>query len=222
MKTSRWKRYDEKSGLWIASSKSVYGYWFRFLIHAENDPNRQVDWSLYEDWGGKDYIQRTTQNEWWKTKWKTLFGYKEGEKGKILYPLSKGAQGNSKPQPDGIRLSLMVYELKYKPLLNGQVDEVSGVVGDKWEIAKWFADDEFPKRKAKAQKDPSYKPEEWTMYEIPDDWVFHTARKNIVRKLMKTNPEEFRKKRKTLQSRIGRYMKTAEKHLDNVCKGQFP
>ena len=60
------------------------------------------------------------------------------------------------------------------------------------------------------------------MYEIPDDWVFHTARKNIVRKLMKTNPEEFRKKRKTLQSRVGRYMKTAEKHLDSVCKGQFP
>ena len=216
MKTSRWKRYDEKSGLWIASSKSVYGYWFRFLIHAENDPKRVVDWSVYEDWGGKDYILRTNQNEWWKTKWKTLFGYKQDET-EPLYQLS-----TTKPQPDGIRLSLMVYELKHQSLFNGQVDEVSGVVGDKWEIAKWFADDEFPKRKAKARKDPSYKPEEWTMYEIPDDWVFHTARKNIVRKLMKTNPEEFRKKRKTLQSRIGRYMRQADKHLDNVCKGQFP
>ena len=216
MKTSRWKRYDEKSGLWFASSKSVYGYWFRFLKHAENDPNRQVDWSLYEDWGGKDYILRTTQNEWWKTKWRTLFGYKQGET-EPLYQLS-----TTKPQPDGIRLSLMVYELKDKPLLNGQVDEVIGIVGDKWEIAKRIAVDEFPKRKAKANKDPSYKPEEWTMYEIPDDWVFHTARKNIVRKLMKTNPEEFRKKKRTLQSRVGRFMRQAEKHLDNVCKGQFP
>jgi hypothetical protein len=222
MKKSRWKRYDEKSGLWFSSSKSVYGYWFRFLIHAENDLNRQVDWSFYEDWGGKDYILHTTQNEWWKTNWKTLFGYKEGEKDKVLYPLSTGPQGNSKPQPDGIRYALSVYEMKGKPLLNGQVDEVSGVVGDKWEIAKWFADDEFPKRKAKARKDPSYKPEEWTMYETPDDWVFHTARKHIAKRLSKEDPKEFHKQRKNIQSRVGRYMKTAEAHLDSVCEGRFP
>ena len=28
--------------------------------------------------------------------------------------------------------------------------------------------------------------------------------------------------RKSLQSRVGRYMRQAEKHLENVCKGQFP
>lgn len=207
MKTSRWKRYDEKSGLWIASSKSVYAYWFRFLKHAHKDRPKDVDWSLYKKWGGKDYITGTTQNEWWKTKWKTLFGYKQGET-EPLYQLS-----TTKPQPDGIRLSLMVYELKDKSLLNGQEDEVNGIVGNKWEIAKRIAVIEYPRRKAKAKKDPSYK---------QDDWIFHYARRVIVNKLRKENPAELRKQKRTLQSRIGRYMRQAEQHLDNVCKGQFP
>ena len=207
MKTSRWKRYDEKSGLWFASSKSVYGYWFRFLIHAENDPKRVVDWSLYEDWGGKDYILRTNQNEWWKTKWKTLFGYKQSET-EPLYQLS-----TTKPQPDGIRLSLMVYELKYKPLLNGQVDEVSGIVEDKWEIAKRIAAIEYPKRRERGKTDPSFD---------PDKWEFSIARRSVVKTMMKEDPEAFRKKKRILQSHMGRYMRQADKHLDNVCKGQFP
>jgi hypothetical protein len=207
MKTSRWKRYDEKSGLWIASSKSVYGYWFRFLIHAENDLNRQVDWSFYEDWGGKDYILRTNQNEWWKTKWKTLFGYKQGET-EPLYQLS-----TTKPQPDGIRLSLMVYELKDKPLRDGQVNELDGFIGDKWEIAKRIAVIEYPRRRDRGKKDPSFD---------PDKWEFSIARRSVVKTMMKEDPEAFRKKKRILQSHMGRYMRQAEQHLDNVCKGMFP
>ena len=123
MKTSRWKRYDARSGLWIASSKPVFAYWFRFLKHAAEDPDRQVDWSLYERWGGKEYILHTKQNDWWKAKWKTLFGYREG--GEPLYRLT-----TTKPQPDGIRIALMVYELHKKE---------TGKVGDYWEIAKRIA-----------------------------------------------------------------------------------
>ena len=213
MKTSRWKRYDEKSGLWISSSKPVFGYWFRFLKHAAQDPDRQVDWSLYEDWGGGDYILRTNQTDWWKSKWKTLFGYKDGVT-KPLYPLSNAPSGKTtRPQPDGIRLALMVYELRDTPLLNGQVNEVDGVVGDKWEIAKRIAVIEYPKRRDRGKIDPSYN---------PDDWMFHYARKVIVKKLRKEDPEEFRKQKRTLQSRVGRYMRAAENHLDNVCEGRFP
>ena len=208
MKKSRWKRRDRNTGLWIASSKPVFGYWFRFLKHAENDPDYEVDWSLYEEWGGRDYILNNTEYAWWKAKWKTLFGYKEGEEDKILYPLS-----TSKPQPDGIRLSLMVYDLKDKHLLNGQEDEVNGLVGDKWEIAKRIAVVEYPKRRNKGAEDPSFDPE---------DWQFNIARAVIARRMTKEDPAEFRKQKRTLQSRIGRYMRQAEKHLDNVCKGQFP
>ena len=207
MKTSRWKRYDEKSGLWIGSSKPLFAYWFRFLKHAENDPKRVVDWSAYEDWGDRDYILRTNQTDWWKSKWKTLFGYTEGET-TPLYPLS-----TTKPQPDGIRLALMIYELQDKPLLNGQEDEVNGLVGDKWEIAKRIAVIEYPKRRDRGKIDLSYDPEEWS---------FNIARKVIARKFSKEDPTEFRKQKRTLQSRVGRYMRQANKHLDNVCEGRFP
>lgn len=227
MKTSRWNRYDKKNGLWISSRKLIYVYWFRFLQLAEAHPYKEVDWSLYEDWGGKDVIcdPNTKFDVWWRQNWKTLFGYKEGTK--PLYGLSTGPEGKSKPQAHGIRYALMVYELKYRHLLDGndltdEENKSEGKVKDAWEIAKRIAVVEFPKRKAQAKKDPSYKPEEWSMYETPDDWVFHTARKGIERKLRKTDPAEFRKQKRNLQSRIGRYMKTADKYLDNVCKGQFP
>jgi hypothetical protein len=173
-----------------------------------------VDWSKYEGWGNPEVIcdPNTKFDVWWKQRWKTLFGYKEGET-TPLYDLSKGSKGHSKPQPEGIRFALMVYELRDKPLLNGNEDKVGGIVGDKWEIAQRIAKREYPKRRAKGWKDPSYD---------PDDWVFNTARKVIARELRKTDPEEFRKQKRTLQSRVGRYMRAAEKHLDNVCKGQFP
>ena len=213
MKVSIWKKYDKDSGLWISSPKPVYGYWFRFLIHAENDPKRVVDWSLYEEWGGKDYILHTTQSEWWKKNWKTLFGYKDGET-KPLYPLSNAPSGKTtRPQPDGIRFALWVYDLKGKPLRDGQVNELEGFVGDKWEIAKYIAKWESSKRRDRGKIDPSYD---------PDDWVFHYARRDIAKKLSKENLAEFRKQKRTIQSRVGRYMRAAENHLDNVCKGQFP
>ena len=137
----------------------------------------------------------------------TLFGYKQGVT-EPLYQLS-----TTKPQPDGIRLSLMVYELKYKPLLNGQVDEVSGIVGDKWEIAKRIAVLEYPKRRDRGKTDPSFD---------PDKWEFSIARRSVVKTMMKEDPEAFRKKKRILQSHMGRYMRQADKHLGNVCKGQFP
>ncbi len=221
MKTSRWKRYDEKSGLWISSRKLIYVYWFKFLIHAENDPKRVVDWSLYEDWGGRNVIcdPDTKFDVWWRQNWKTLFGYKIGEEDQILYPLSKRPSGETiRPKAHGIRYALMVYELKHTPLLDGDdltdMENVGdGKVGDAWEIAKWIAKREFPKRRNKTSTDPSYDPE---------DWVFNIARRSIAKKLRKEDPVEFHKQRKTLQSRVGRYMSKADDHLDNVAKGQFP
>ena len=153
MKTSRWKRRDKDTGLWIASSKPVFVYWFRFLKHAGNDPSRVVDWSKYEGWGGREVIcdPNTKFDAWWRKNWKTLFGYKQGET-TPLYDLSKGSKGHSKPQPEGIRYALMVYELRDTPLLNGQESE-DGVVGDKWEIAKRIAVIEYPKRRDRGKID---------------------------------------------------------------------
>lgn len=203
MKKSRWKRYDAKSGLWIASTKPVFAYWFRFLKHAAVDPDRQVDWSSYEKWGDREYMLQTSQTDWWKSKWKTLFGYKEDEA--PLYALS-----TSKPQSDAIRIALMVYDLRDKPLLNGRI-EGTGKVGDYWEIAKRIAAIEFPKRRAKQITE-----------EENERWVFNISRVTIAKRLQKEDPEGFRLNKRTVQSRVGRYMQQAELHLDNVCRGQFP
>ena len=116
-------------------------------------------------------------------------------------------------EPDGIRFALMVYELRDKPLLNGNEEKVGGIVGDKWEIAKYIAKWEYSKRRDRGKIDPSYK---------PDDWGFHYARKSVAKRMMKEDPAEFRKQKRTLQSHMGRYMRAAEKHLDNVCEGRFP
>jgi hypothetical protein len=200
MKTSRWKRYDEKSGLWIASSKPVFGYWFRFLKHAAQDRPNDVDWSAYEDWGGKDYILRTNQTDWWKSKWMTLFGYKEGET-TPLYPLL-----HKKNHADGIRFSLMVYEIKKE-------NELNGVDSSNWEIAKEIVRREQPRRNAIGNADPSFD---------PSKWQFNIARTMVEKRMMKENPAEFRKKKRTLQSHISQYLRKADDHLDNVAKGQFP
>ena len=136
-----------------------------------------------------------------------MFGYEQDET-KPLYPLS-----TTKPQPDGVRYSLLGYGPTNIPLLHGRVDKEDGKVGDKWEIAKRIAKWEYPRRKAKAKNNPSYK---------PDEWRFHYARNAIARKLRKTDPSEFSKQKRTIQSRVGRYMRAADKHLDSVCKGQFP
>ena len=184
-------------------------------------PDKEVDWSLYEDWGGENVIcdPDTKFDVWWRQNWKTLFGYKIGEEDKILYPLSKRPSGETiRPRAHGIRYALMVYELKDKYLLDGkdltgEENKSDGKKGDAWEIAKKIAKDEFPKRRNKTSTDPSYD---------PDDWVFNIARRSIAKKLRKEDPEEFRKQKRNLQSRVGRYMRTAEQHLDMCAKGQFP
>ena len=147
----------ENSSMSIGSSSST----------RREHPDKEVDWSLYEDWGGRNVIcdPDTKFDVWWRQNWKTLFGYKIGEEDKILYPLSKRPSGETiRPKAHGIRYALMVYELKHTPLLDGDdltdMENVGdGKVGDAWEIAKWIAKREFPKRRNKTSTDPSYDPE---------------------------------------------------------------
>jgi hypothetical protein len=127
MKTSRWIKYDPKSGLWIQSNKRIYLYWYSFLQHAENDPHRQVDWTTYDGWGGRDVVLHTKFNMWWGTHWKDLFGIsKEGDKPKF-------ALSTNRPKENGLRYALLVYENRDK--------------GDLWEIATHIAKREWRQRK---------------------------------------------------------------------------
>lgn len=197
MRTSRWKRYDSKSGLWIPSNKRIYLYWYAFLQHAEQDSGRQVDWSKYNGWGGAEAVLSTKFDVWWRKHWKDLFGYRLNET-EPRFPLS-----TNKPQPDGVRYALMVYELK----------EEMGEDFDYWDIAKSIAQTEYPRRKYKASKDPNYRPEAWS---------FNVARPVVRRRLERDDKVEFSKQKRIISSRLARYLSAAEKHLDGVCVGVFP
>lgn len=196
MKTSRWKRYDKISGLWIKSGKPSYVYWYKYLQHAQNDPTRNVDWDKYDGWGGADTILNTKFDAWWKTHWKDLFGF-ELDKPEPRYSLS-----TTKPQPEAIRYSLMLYELKKEYPAEGY-----------WEIAKEFVKKEYPKRRDEGKRDPNFQTEQW---------CFNVARAPVRRELMRTDKLKFAQQKRVLSSRMGRYLQSADKHLNNVCKGIFP
>ena len=123
---SRWVKYDRKGGLWIQSRKRVFTLWFKFLQHAELDPDRTVDWGKYRGWGGREVILNTKFDDWWKERWKPLFGVKnEGDEPK--FPLS-----TKRPKYDGMRYQELVYRHR----------------GEKnyWEIARKIVRNEDRKR----------------------------------------------------------------------------
>ena len=52
----------------------TYLYWFKFLQHAEQDENFNVDWNKYSGLGGSNYILGTKFDMFWEENWKKLFG----------------------------------------------------------------------------------------------------------------------------------------------------
>lgn len=194
MKTSRWNRYDKSSELWIPSSKSIYLFWYTYLQHAERDPSRKVDWTKYKGWGGADIVN-IKFDIWWRSHWKDLFGYHPDET-EPRYKLN-----TTKPQLDGIKYSLLIYEMRLE-----HPDE------HYWDLAERVAAKEWARRREKGKRDPNF---------VPEHWSFNIARKVVSRKMAKVDGLGFYEAKRVLSSRIGRYLLKANKHLDNVCKGEF-
>ena len=116
---SRWNKYDPKTKLWIPSRKRIYLYWYKFLQHAERDPDYKVQWDKYDDWGGAEVVLSTKFDKWWYDRWIDLFAVeKEGDTPK--YPLS-----TKQPKADGMRYALLVYENLNR--------------GSYWEIGEYIA-----------------------------------------------------------------------------------
>ena len=196
-KNSRWSRYDPKSKLWI-KGKLIYLYWFKFLRHAETNPEKEVNWKMYPYWGGSDVVCSMKFEEWWRPRWKRLFGYKDPKNPDPMF---------SPTYPhkiDAIRYALRFYEL-----------EQSGI-SDRWELAKEFAKEEHPRRREYAKR-------EGRVYDEieAEEWIFNIARASVIRSLSK-NPEYLSDQKRLVQSRVGRILKRADLMLDHVCEGRFP
>lgn len=195
MEKSRRYRYDPETKLWISTRKTNFITWYRFLQIAIAE-KREIDWSCYGDWGDACYIKATDFNIWWKSKSALLFGHKEGEAPRFKL-------NTNKPQSEGMRYSLLLYEMK---------DE-EGINGNTWLLAKEFAKREYPKRKKREAIYPHYN---------KDNWSFHYARVNPGKELIRENPKQFAREKRQVQSRVSRYLSQAELMLRNVCLGRFP
>ena len=79
LKPSKQRRYDSKTGLWIAKNKNVFLCWFLFLKEAEKDPARKVKWEFYKGWGDSEVVSSQSFDSWWDERWEFLFGYKTGD-----------------------------------------------------------------------------------------------------------------------------------------------
>ena len=65
----------------------------------------------------------------------------------------------------------------------------------------------------RGKRDPNFQTEQW---------CFNVARAPVRRELMRTDKIKLAQQKRVLSSRMGRYLQSADKHLNNVCKGIFP
>jgi hypothetical protein len=225
-KTNRWSaKYRKDVKLWVPTYKRNYLYWYKFLQLAEKDPNRKVDWRKYKLWGGKKVVMETKFDDWWQIYWIDCFGIEnEGDTPKC--PLT-----SKKPNSDTFRYALRLYENRHR--------------GSNWEIALWFRKtetrtcayqffwgaDENMKTKTRLTGDGRRRQvyDEWGKDELK--WIKndtsnkfygdHTKEELDANPYQRTILENAKLKRE-VQSRVGRYLKNAEKYLDSVCEGKFP
>jgi hypothetical protein len=122
---SRWVRYDAATKLWIPNRKRIYLYWYKFLQLALSESPQRVDLEVYKDWGNLEYIASATFDEWWRSHWVDLFGYKDGESPKF-------SLSTSRPKTDAIRYAYLVYTNRHR--------------GDNWDIACWIQKREVSRR----------------------------------------------------------------------------
>jgi len=191
---NRWSaKYRKDVGLWIPSLKVTYLYWFKFLQIAERDPILTVDWSKYDGWGGRDVVLNASFDEWWSRYWKDLFGIeKEGDVPK--FPLS-----TKRPKTDAIRYAFRLYENRHR--------------GSNWEIAVWLKKNE--KRGYFLEFFGKIDEEAVTKTRLMKDEFGIDRDQDSVAYLNRLNKQD-------VQRKVGRYLKAAKKHLDNVCNGIFP
>ena len=107
-KVSEWRKYDRKNQLWIPYFYIMYLYWWNFLKVAHQE-KRNIDYSFYKDWGGKNMFDVSFKT-WWKNNWKKLFSQKQQiPDEEIKYPMTTtGKNANA------IKVALEVYRNKHK------------------------------------------------------------------------------------------------------------
>ena len=207
-------KYNKEHKVWLATRKMVYLYWFKYLQHAELDSKRTVDWTKYDGWGGSNSVLGLKFDDWWKEHYLGLFTIKNI--GDIpRYPLS-----TTKPKIDSMRYSLKIYESRH--------------IGSTWDIAVHFKKnekrqyfleffDKIEKGKLKTKTRLVQQSQDKRVYDEWDGVRIEKKDKNDqVEREDDYDAFLNRLDKEDVQRKVGRYLKQADKILDNVCVGVFP
>jgi hypothetical protein len=206
---SKYVRYRDST--WIQCRKRVYLYWFKFLRHAEESADHKVQWNKYRAWGGKDAVMNMKFDAWWDKHWKDCFGLNE-KTNTCKYMVSK------RYKADGVRYALLCYENRHR--------------GSAWDIAIHVQKREIRKRWGvlsfmDADEDLDTKGNMKWGYERKRV-VDEESRTGYRIALIDNTHQEYddvvwnnQQKKRLVQQKVGRYLKQANLHLENVSKGGF-
>ena len=105
-KTTQYRKYNAKEGLWIPYFYIMYHYWWRFLKIAYEE-KKIIRWKYYKGWGGKEMFDVSFRT-WWKYHYKQLFAIKDpNSKEKIRFPMTTNGR-----DADALKITLEIHKLK--------------------------------------------------------------------------------------------------------------
>ena len=200
-----------RDGTWIQYRKRIYLYWFKFLRLAEESSDHKVQWKKYRAWGGKDAVMNMKFDAWWDKHWKDCFGLNE-KTNTCKYMVLK------RYKADGVRYALLCYENRHR--------------GSAWDIAIHVQKREIRKRWGvlsfmDADEDLDTKGNMKWGYERKRV-VDEESRTGYRIALIDNTHQEYddvvwnnQQKKRLVQQKVGRYLKQANLHLENVSKGGF-
>ena len=200
-----------RDGTWIQYRKRIYLYWFKFLRLAEESADHKVQWNKYRAWGGKDAVMNMKFDDWWDKHWKDCFGLDE-KTNTCKHMVSK------RYKADGVRYALLCYENRHR--------------GSNWDIAIHVQKREIKKRYGvlsfmDADENLDTKGNMKWGFErkrVADE----SSRTGYRIALIDNTHQEYddvvwnnQQKKRLVQQKVGRYLKQANLHLENVSKGEF-
>ena len=187
-----------KDGLKIQQRKRVYLYWFKFLQECELSNDFEVKWSEYRGWGGSNSVLGMKFDEFWKDKWKDLFGMHGGEKPKFNI--------SSKVDLENIRLAYLVYELRDSPI-------------DYFKKRTVRYHGRNIKNKKKQVRIPETK---LNSLSIAYRLYNKENPKSRFTQVARLNPDDPSNSEGDVTSRIRTLMRKSEEVMSSVCEGKFP
>ena len=201
-KTSRWKKHSGHDALWIQSRKVIYLYWYKFLQEAEKSDEFEVDWSLYEAWGGRDAVMSNDFDTFWGDHWADLFAV-DPERGVSRYPIS-----SKSPKADGIRYALLAWQ-------NRNLST--------WDFAVWLKDFESRNQDSLGRR---RKPR-GIFTRIAEASADLDTSNRLIRDggiSRDSNSEAYLNKetKRAIQKMVREYLKNAHRYIKSVSHGRFP